>query len=117
MIESCLDYMIPPRPISIFQSYRPPRIANLIECMAIRFNSSPEHLARLVENIGDDIQNIPAQFQRTLQPFYGLALLRRCSAHCLASHRFRQSKMSLETLIFNCRRETSTRISLNLHLD
>lgn len=46
-----------------------------------RFNSSPEHLACLVENIGDDVQNIPARFQRTLQPLYGLVLLRRCPAH------------------------------------
>ena len=46
-----------------------------------RFNGSPEHLACLVENIGDDIQNIPARFQRTLQLSYGLVLLRRCPAH------------------------------------
>ena len=46
-----------------------------------RFNGSPEHLACLVENIGDDVQNIPARFQRTLQPLYGLVLLRRCPAH------------------------------------
>lgn len=44
-------------------------------------NGSPEHLACLVENIGDDIQNIPAQFQRTLQPSYGLVLFSRCPAH------------------------------------
>ncbi|MBO5456875.1 MAG: hypothetical protein J6A20_10205 [Muribaculaceae bacterium] len=46
-----------------------------------RFNGSPEHLACLVENVGDDIQNIPARFQRTLQPLDGLVLLRRCPAH------------------------------------
>lgn len=46
-----------------------------------RVNGSSEHLACLVENISDDIQNILARFQRTLQPLYGLVLLRRCPAH------------------------------------
>ena len=46
-----------------------------------RFNGSPENLACLVENVGDDVQNIPARFQFTLQPLYGLVLLRRCPAH------------------------------------
>ena len=46
-----------------------------------RVNGSPEHLACLVENIGNDIQYVPARFQRTLQLSYGLVLLRRCPAH------------------------------------
>lgn len=46
-----------------------------------RVNGSLEHLACLVENVSDDVQNIPARFQRTLQLSYGLVLLRRCPAH------------------------------------
>ena len=46
-----------------------------------RVNGSPEHLACLVENIRNNIQYVPARFQRTLQPLYGLVLLRRCPAH------------------------------------
>lgn len=44
--------------------------------------SPPEHLACLVENIGNDIQNIPTRFQRTPQHPDGFVLLHRCPAHC-----------------------------------
>lgn len=60
---------------------REDRLVPLRGEMDNRFNGSPEHLACLVENICDDIQNIPARFQFTLQPLYGLVLLRRCPAH------------------------------------
>ncbi len=45
---------------------REDRLMPLRGKMDNRINGSPEHLACLVENISDDIQNIPARFQRTL---------------------------------------------------
>ena len=46
-----------------------------------RFNRPPEHLACLVENIGDNVQNVPARFQRTLQLPDCPVLLLSCPAH------------------------------------